>query len=438
MLNTLNRLRITRKAIADAIKFSKTRREGSPPYLFQKVQGLRVRGKKLYAGEYELVAVEDRAKLLKESVYKKGSTVPLGRDSLFYAIKQKKLAGVPRRFVADFLRQQPIVTATASKPRRIVRVNTAAIPSQRFFACDLVHVRVGDVPEDYLGEADDAGKVPQSERADRYFLTVVNLLTSYVYVRFTKRKLATHVAVQMQSILNDIKKRFPKGISVMASDAGKEFKGPVGALFKKRKIVHKILKLSPHVESRNAYVQSIFYRVVRMKRGALQSAITQTQNIANSTVHRQLGITPNEAVKLLKQNKQVKRADYKPVNKTPNKPPVHTFKVGQLVRKVTEAREKEKGFYKRYRGTHFTDKVYKVTKVKKVKGYPRYTLDGNITAWHDELIKARKSDKVNLPLFKTPKRKKIAKVPSAPVRRSRRLRGKRVDYHKVQHRYDAL
>ena len=436
MLNSLNRLSFTRKNINDAIKYKKKPTEGTPPYLIKNVQNLRVKGKKLYAGRYELIPQEDRVKILQQSVYKKGSTAPFGRDSLFHVMRQNNIAGISRRFVADYLRQQPIVASTESKPRRVVRQNTASVRAPGFFACDLVHIRPRDVPEDYLGEADDAGKVPQNEAADRYFLTVVHLLTSFVYIRFTKRKLATHVAVQMESILRDIKKRFPKGITTMASDDGKEFRGAVGTLFKTNKIKHRVLKLSPHVESRNAYIQQIFYRVVRMKRGSLQSAIRQTQNIANETVHRQLGITPNQAVKRLKERKGVKRKEYKPVTKQPNKPPQKTFKVGDLVRKLTGAREKETALgYKRYRGTQFTKTTYTITSVRRVKGYPRYTLSSGAKAWHDELIRARPADSVKLPLFKTPSKRIKAKVPSAPPRRSSRLRGKRVDYRNP---YDNL
>ena len=73
MLNALNRLRITRKNIADAIKYRKSRK-GTPPYLIKWVPNLRVKGKKVYADRYELVAAEDREKILKQSVYDKGST----------------------------------------------------------------------------------------------------------------------------------------------------------------------------------------------------------------------------------------------------------------------------------------------------------------------------------------------------------------------------
>jgi len=103
----------------------------------------------------------------------------------------------------------------------------------------------------------------------------------------------------------------------------------------------------------------VFYRVVRMKRGKLKSAINQTQKIVNSTLHRQLKITPDDAVKQLMKGEKVKRVDYKPVTKRQNKGPKHPFKVGTLVRKVVHAREKEtKLGYKRYRGKHFTKKVY--------------------------------------------------------------------------------
>lgn len=428
-LNILNRLRITKKAVAAAIKYKKAPKGSPPPYLVQKIPNLRVKSGKLYSGQHELIPKENRAKTLKLFVYGKGSSKPFGRDSLFFALKNTT-AGIPRRFVQEYIRQQPILSASESKPKRIVRQNTASIRSPMFWACDLVHVRVKDVPDFYLGEPDDG----QSEAADRYFLTVVNLLTSYTYIRFTKRKLASHVAVQMRSIVKDAKKKFARsgGIKIMASDDGKEFRGEVAKIFQENGITHKVLKLSPHVESRNAYVQSVFYRVVQMKRGKLKSAMQQTQKIVNSTLHRKLKITPNQAVKQLLEGTKVARSDYKPVTKQPNKGPKKPFPVGTLVRKVKHAREKEtKLGYKRYRGQHFTLKVYTITKVRMQTGYPRYDLsDNGGRAWHDELLRARKSDVVDLPLIKTPERRKPVKQPAAPTRRSRRQRGKRVDYAK--------
>ena len=66
-----------------------------------------------------------------------------------------------------------------------------------------------------------------------------------------------------------------------------------------------------------------------------------------------------------------------------------------------------------------------------VKKYPRYTLNNGTTVWHDELVRSRTPDKsVSLPLIKTPVAKKKPKTPQAPLRRSSRLRGKRVDYKK--------
>ena len=88
-LNTVNRFRITRATIREAKKYLKTHK-GDPPYLVVKIPGLKLRGGKLQSGTHELVAKEDRAKILKQFVYSKGSIKPFGRDSLFHAIKKKQ------------------------------------------------------------------------------------------------------------------------------------------------------------------------------------------------------------------------------------------------------------------------------------------------------------------------------------------------------------
>ena len=119
-INILNRLRITKKTVAAAIKYKKSAKGSPPPYLVQKIPNLRLRAGKLYSGQHELIPKENRAKTLRKYVYSKGSATPFGRDSLFFALKNTT-AGIPRRFVQEYIRQQPILSASESKPKRIAK-----------------------------------------------------------------------------------------------------------------------------------------------------------------------------------------------------------------------------------------------------------------------------------------------------------------------------
>ena len=429
MLNLLNRLTLTKAAIKKAQKYKKNP-VGPTPQLIEKFPGVKFRKGKAYVQGFEIIPAEDREAVLKKYVYARDSSVPFGRDTLFAWLKENKIGGVSRRYVAEYLRAQDILQLSRSKPRRVVRQNVSTIRNPRWFACDLVHVRPRDVGPDFLGEPADG----QNESADRYLLTVVNLLTSYTYIRFCRRKLSSDVVVQMRSIVNDIKKRFKRtgGITNMSSDNGSEFKGEVKKLFELNKIDHTIVKLSAAIENRNAYIQQVMYRVHRMKRGGgkIQNVLKQTQAIVNDTQHTQLKITPNQAVKKLAGGEKVDRKDYKPVVQVPTKPPKKPFKIGTVVRKIKGGREKPTPFYKRYHQGHISKSIYTIKKVRMVKNYPKYVLNDGSKMWHDELIKSTAPKSVDLPLIKTPVRKTKMKTPQAPKRRSGRLRGKRIDYSK--------
>ena len=428
-INRVNRIAFTQKSVREAVAYMKRNKNRDPaPYLVAKFgKALKHKQSKLFVHGYEVVPQESRDTVLKKMVYSASSTAPFGRDSLFHKIKTDKLVGLSRRYISGYLSRQPIITTRQSKPKRIVRKNVASLRDPSAWATDLVHIRIKDLPDDYLGEPDDG----QSENADRYFLSVVNLLTGYLYIAFIRRKLASHVVIPMRTIVNKINRQFPKGIKSMSSDKGSEFFGETGAMFREKGITHRTMALSPHIESRNSYLQNTFYRLVAMKRGGLKSVTKQTQNIVNNTIHNQTGISPVEALKLLKAGQKVPRKDYKPTVLQPNKPAKKMFTIGQRVKKLTQPREKGvKLDYKRYRGTHIGKTVYTIVKRKKIKSYGKYLLSNDEWVWHDQLVPASVEDNVKLPLTPLNKIKK-RKIPAPKAtRRSGRLRGARVDYTK--------
>ena len=75
MLNSLNRLSLTREAIKKAQKYRK-KPEGNPPQLVAKFPQVKFRGGKAYVDGFKIVPREDREALLRKSVYARDSTRP--------------------------------------------------------------------------------------------------------------------------------------------------------------------------------------------------------------------------------------------------------------------------------------------------------------------------------------------------------------------------
>ena len=120
------RYKFTDKNIQQAIKFLKTQKGRSPPYVKKDMEP-KVKDGKLFLKDKEVLLPSKIEKTLLTLV--KSGKAPLTRDSL-YAYLQKEYVNIRRATVDDFLRSQSWITDTANvKPKRdtqwsIVKLST--------------------------------------------------------------------------------------------------------------------------------------------------------------------------------------------------------------------------------------------------------------------------------------------------------------------------
>ena len=124
------RYKFTDKNIDKAIKFLKTEKGKSPPFIKAAFEP-KVKDGKLFLKDKEVLLPSKIEKTL-ETLVKSGK-VPLTRDSL-YAALQRDYVNIRRSTVDDFLRSQSWITDTANKkPKKTLswRVTEAASLSLR-------------------------------------------------------------------------------------------------------------------------------------------------------------------------------------------------------------------------------------------------------------------------------------------------------------------
>ena len=85
-LNTLNRYKYTRDAIAKAVKVLKTGSGASPSFLRAHPKAYQAKGKKLFQGGREVIPVEEKKQVLRKLLYENKNDLPFGRDSLFHVL----------------------------------------------------------------------------------------------------------------------------------------------------------------------------------------------------------------------------------------------------------------------------------------------------------------------------------------------------------------
>jgi hypothetical protein len=209
-------------------------------------------------------------------------------------------------------------------------------------------------------------------------------------------------------------------------DAGGEFQNPPGLKGIK-------IKLGPSVEARNSFAQRVMHRLLKAKRGHLNSVVKQSQGILNNTKSKVSGVTPNEAAEKLNKDLAPKYNAKRSVGKIP---PEKKLNIGDMVRIVKK--DPKVKIYKAYQGNQFSKEKYRVDRVGKTKPF-RYFVLGKWRA-RDQISNAEKPiDQVSETLLKNRTqsgevRKKYARKPKKkePIAlRAKSRRAKRVDYSKM-------
>jgi hypothetical protein len=135
------------------------------------------------------------------------------------------------------------------------------------------------------------------------------------------------------------------------------------------------------VESKNAHMQRNFWAVVEQKRTGFTDSLKEAVKITNNTLNRTTGLSPREAMKLVRQGKPVplKRVKAAPAAKK------KAFMLQTWVRGLRKKRGKHVVGFKRYKGRTFGPPL-RITNVSYYGPYPKYKA-GNKWYFHDQVIK---------------------------------------------------
>ena len=373
-------------------------------------------GKLFFEGR-EVIPNEEREKYLRKVLYDTDSEMPFGRDSLYYLLK-KKTINISKRFIESFLKAQNVIVKRTAKPRKENRKFVSTVKKAGAVSADLVHIEPKDLPDGYMpdpAEEDDEEYKPGQDNKPKwgkvkktyYMYNVVDKLTAYLVSEVVHSKNEKIIAKATTRLLRKMAKVLNTPVRIFEIDQGTEFNLSEKQLQKlKRPNSVTVIRMRTNalVEGVNAKLQRIFYTIAKQRRGGFKASMEQAVKISNNTLNRTLGMTPNEAVKLLKSGEPLKRRDGKHPKPIMKK---NAYKVGMKVRALKTARAKEKPGYKAYKGKHYGP-VKTITRVMFYQGYPRYELDnkkrtkkkvGNksqgVLKWHDQLTLAQDVDQTS-------------------------------------------
>ena len=448
-LNSLNRYKYTRAAIALAVKSLKSGADPRPSFLVNHPKAFRAKGKKLYQGERLVVAVEDKESHLRTLLYNNKNDYPFGRDSLFHVLKREFL-GITKRDIERFLNAQEVIVARRSRPKEQKRQFVARVRRAGVLSGDLAELRPQDVPEDYLPNIEATAKeteykpgrkmknVFKKTSGSYHFYNLVDIYTGFLVSEIVSTKDQIVIAAVTKRLMAKMAKALGTRIQEVQFDQGSEFFLSQKDL--KESGVHaRRMRTNATVEQVNAKYQRIFYTLVAQRRAGYKATAALAVDISNNTLNRRLKRTPAEAVKMLRLGQEVKKQQVPLI--TPAGIKKAALKVGTKVRALKVKRVKTKAGYKAYKGKHFGP-IQTITKVNWYQGYPRYTLDkkkskGHVSAlmWHDEVIRARDADKISRDLVAgrsvvydvKPKKKKWVD-PKIPKRSKRLRKGSKIIY----------
>ena len=430
------RYKFTDKNIDKAIKFLKTEKGKSPPFIKAAFEP-KVKDGKLFLKDKEVLLPSKIEKTL-ETLVKSGK-VPLTRDSL-YAALQRDYVNIRRSTVDDFLRSQSWITDTANKkPKKTLSWRVKKFGEIEY---DTVVVKWKDLgykpsdseqcwynekktlpwDDDVYGDVD----IHKNREAMGHFFTAVDSFSGLTYIRYTTAISQPHVTPIAKHAFRWFAKQFKLKLNQLVgiSDHGSEFDFE---LFKKWGIKIRLVPRGGRIEQKNSHIQRVLYRLAKVHKGMkIHSLVKLVQdNINNSP--RKDGDTPMDLVggKVKKKAKGKKSKITRP-----------TINVGDRVR-VMKYGIRKKEMYKAYKGEQWGKTVYTV---KKKHGTTYYTLsDGKKhhisdlnKVGHDTVAETEKDPSLKpKPKPKKEAKKKFKSIDVSEaniVKRPRRK--KKVDYSK--------
>ena len=417
----MNRCNLTSKRISDIRDVFQGKRVTAKMRRFLSKFPCQVKGKKVFFEGKQLIAQEDTHAIMKKELLT--GEAPFSCEQLFLYL-YRKYWGFTRRKVADYVKSLTEFQLMKVRPYVNTRNNKQRVENSTQFMLrkypNLVGVDLVDV---------------RQWTAYPMMLVVVHKNSNRIYAAPLKKKTAKHTLTKFKPIFRQITKEF--GFPEMVTmDSGGEFMGEFDRWLKESDVKTKRLKLVSFVEKAN---QTLCRQIgiLRSKYGWQKSFDLGLKKV-NQIKSR---ITKGVAADLAK--KGIKRALHRyghnlRQNVKQRKQPV--YKKGNRVRYLLRNASDKNAMYKSYMSltqkgkSNWSPNVHSIEKSKK-KGYERvYYVDKKWRPSHElQLIKGpvRK-----LAVFK-PKPKPKPVIPKVhvpkvilPVRRSRRLQGKSVEFEK--------
>ena len=387
---SVNMVKFTKKNIEAAKRFVKNNYvdlPDTPNFATRWLGHLTVRNNKLYIDSKEIVPSEERDKIMRDFILKKDSDIPFGMNSGFNAIS-KKYAGISSRDWNNFLRKQrPIRETDARKPQ----IQKGGISSKQLgdIEIDLIEMAKRDLPREW------------KLKKDFYLYSAVDRATGLTFIRYAAQKTQKTIRKLVIDSFKYFAEIFRIKINqlVYTSDAGDEFysksRSSPDNPFTKYKVQHNVVRKGASIESRNRYIQSVYHRLVRLKRGNSHSIVTQTQKIVNNTRNRHHKYkTPLELTQ------DIVGVVLNRFNKTRSKrvPEIdQTLQKGSKVRILIARRDKDSKIgFKSYKGKSYSKKLYTIEGITKKQPFRyRVTYQGK-KQWftQDNIISTKDYDKI--------------------------------------------
>ena len=288
----------------------------------------------------------------RDAILNPDSKVPLARDA-GYHIVQKDSIGVSRRAFYSFLAKQEALQVTRNRLPEMVKPGRP-LEKKGSLELDLVEAKGKDI-----------GSFLHHPVKNFYFITLIDRLTGWLEVGRALHKDADTISKQLRIMLKRMGRmlKVPPKEFYIRSDAGSEFKAETQEVFKEMNLRHKFVSKGNRIEKVNCDFQRTWYRLMRLGRGDLEELDLQATAITNNLKSKVSGYTPLEALEIDAAELALKYNTHRK-DKVEYKAPkiVKGNKVRHKVIAVVGKHGKALG-YKSYRGKHWSEDVFTVTKI---------------------------------------------------------------------------
>ena len=290
-----------------------------------------------------------------------------GRDKLWGKIRQE-YPGISRRYVAAYLKADPVQQTHAPLKRRITTRPIIVKNKATVAQIDLV----------------DFQKLSGKNKGYRYFLSYVDLLSKYAALRPIKNKTQINVTNSLLDILQEMPEDWrPR---VIQADNGSEFSsGMERALAEKGiKLIHSQAynpRSQGSIERLNKTVkQAIFQLMSRHNTHNWVQFLEHLQKNINTSKHESTGYTPLELMEKPLSKELIEEIHARMARRRPKHQEAmhHEFKIGDIVRValVTESSIRKQTFRKKIMNNWSSNvyKIYSISQPTTASTQPQYLL----------------------------------------------------------------